>query len=360
MRPILLLPSRFPLLLLVAAVSFHEEYPIYTLGGAAFGLCFPVVATLLSAYMAGGTLAPSALLEAQAGDPLLWIIDSAPLWLSLLASVAGRRQDRADQLNHQLEIQLEQRRRVEKLLDRTSREQQAITDVIPDVLYVVDVQGKLFKWNRRLEGITGLTPDELYQREVLSLFLEKERPAIADVFHRIMSGEEIGVDAQFITREGPVLYQWNGIPILDEEGEVIGVAGTGRDVSEQHRMREALERSERDYRGLFEHAHDAIVVLDACSHAVLAVNEQACALYGFTQDEFATQAKHLFARQENEAEYAAATLSYAQGVRRFKTVQRRKDGTSVHVEANVAEVEYQGRPALLCISRDITQRMVKA
>ena len=42
----------------------------------------------------------------------------------------------------------------------------------------------------------------------------------------------------------------------------------------------------------------------------------------------------------------------------LKTVQRRKDGTSVHVEANVAEIEYQGRPALLCISRDITQRMV--
>ena len=193
---------------------------IYALGGAAFGLCFPVVATLLSAYLAGGTSASSALLEAQASDPLLWIIDSAPLWLSLFASLAGRRQDRADQLNHQLKTQLRQRKQVEEILDPTSREQQAITDVIPDVLYVVNTRGRLIKWNRRLEDITGLTPDELYQRDVLSsFFLEEERAAVACAFRRIIVRDEVEVEAHFMMREGPVA---NGVREWVEKSQRTG------------------------------------------------------------------------------------------------------------------------------------------
>ena len=286
------MPSSLPFF--VAATPFHEEYPDIRAGGAAFGLCFPVVATLLSAHLAGSTLTPNALLEAQSSDPLLWIIDSAPLWLSLFAGLAGRRQDRADQLNREFTGQLAQREHAEELLDRASREQKAITDVIPDVLYVVNTRGRLLKWNRRLEEITGLTPGELYERKVLSFFLEEERSTVTSAFRRLMTRDETQVDAHFITREGPVLYQWNGIPLRDETGRLIGLAGTGRDVSEQHRMREALERSERDYRGLFEHAHDAIIVLDASDHGVLAINERACDLYGFTKDELTTQAAHLF------------------------------------------------------------------
>ncbi len=65
----------------------------YTLRGAAFGVCFPVCATLLHAWTHTGGLSPEAL-TAALRDPLLWIIDSAPLWLGLFAWVAGTRQDR--------------------------------------------------------------------------------------------------------------------------------------------------------------------------------------------------------------------------------------------------------------------------
>ena len=330
----------------------------YGLAGGAFGLCFPVIATMLPVYLAGATLALDTLLEAQLNDPLLWIIDSAPFWLGLFATVAGERQDRAERLNHELGAQLAQRKDAEGALERALREQQAITDVMPDMLYVLDSKARLIKWNRRLEDITGLTPDKLYRREGLSFFLKEERSVVARAFLRMVKQGKVELDAYFITREGPVLYQWNGMPLVDESGRVIGITGTGRDVSEQRQMREALERSERDYRGLFEHAHDAIIVLDASSRNVLVVNERACALYGFTEEELSAQAAHLFAFKENGSPFSTLTSHHGESVRRFKTVQRRKDGTSMHVEVNVAEVEYQGRPAFLCISRDVTQRMV--
>ncbi len=72
---------------------FRREATNYTLYGALFGLAFPLVATILEALFQG-PLDWSSLWAAQQAQPLLWIIDSAPLILALFARLAGSRQDR--------------------------------------------------------------------------------------------------------------------------------------------------------------------------------------------------------------------------------------------------------------------------
>lgn len=67
----------------------------YTLYGALFGACFPLVATLLDAYVQGFAFSFSAahLRRVQAAQPLHWIIDTAPFFLGFFAFLAGQRQD---------------------------------------------------------------------------------------------------------------------------------------------------------------------------------------------------------------------------------------------------------------------------
>jgi len=65
----------------------------YALWGALLGALFPVAATLLQAALdASGSGYWSRVVAAQR-TPLLWFVDTAPLFLGLLASVAGRRAD---------------------------------------------------------------------------------------------------------------------------------------------------------------------------------------------------------------------------------------------------------------------------
>lgn len=61
----------------------------YAIAGTLFGFGFPVVGTLIESWRTGMSL-----LSTQSATPLLWIIDTAPFWLGLFASLAGRRQDR--------------------------------------------------------------------------------------------------------------------------------------------------------------------------------------------------------------------------------------------------------------------------
>ncbi len=65
----------------------------YTIFGALFGACFPLVGTLVYAWLNFYDFSLASLLRAQSDNALLWIIDTAPIWLSLFARSVGQRED---------------------------------------------------------------------------------------------------------------------------------------------------------------------------------------------------------------------------------------------------------------------------
>jgi GAF domain-containing protein len=82
---------------------FLEEQTLkYTLLGVSFGFIFPILATLVEMALRGLPLSTSNAVFVQRTEPLLWIIDTAPLVLGLFAAIAGRRQQTLEQLNREL------------------------------------------------------------------------------------------------------------------------------------------------------------------------------------------------------------------------------------------------------------------
>ncbi len=73
---------------------FQSERTNYTIYGLLFGAAFPIGASLIVAALADDGLSLATIVQAQRSDPLLWIIDSAPIWLGWFASLCGMRQDR--------------------------------------------------------------------------------------------------------------------------------------------------------------------------------------------------------------------------------------------------------------------------
>jgi methyl-accepting chemotaxis protein len=88
---------------------FNTEANNYTLYGIVFGCCFPIMATGLRLWE--HTLMPgmASILEVQAADRLLWIIDSAPVWLGLFARIGGIQKDSVHYQVIKLEEQVEER-----------------------------------------------------------------------------------------------------------------------------------------------------------------------------------------------------------------------------------------------------------
>ena len=67
--------------------SYTFRYAVY---GALFGLMFPIFATLGDIYLHGLPLTLESVWQVQKSSPLHWVIDTAPFFLGLFASFAGR------------------------------------------------------------------------------------------------------------------------------------------------------------------------------------------------------------------------------------------------------------------------------
>jgi diguanylate cyclase (GGDEF)-like protein/PAS domain S-box-containing protein len=139
--------------------------------------------------------------------------------------------------------------------------------------------------------------------------------------------------------------------------DVIGMvcAELGR-ILQRKPAEEELRRSEREYRALFEHAHDAIVIVDPKDGTILDANRHACQLYGHPRAELVGSAiTRLFcnlAVDRERLEEAAAGLG---GV--FESRHRRRDGREIVVEVTAGPVEYRGKRALWTSIRDVTDRI---
>lgn len=69
----------------------------YGLFGAAFGVTFPVGATLIDVWFQALPITWANLMLVQQQQPLHWVIDTAPIFLGFFAAIAGSRQDDADE-----------------------------------------------------------------------------------------------------------------------------------------------------------------------------------------------------------------------------------------------------------------------
>lgn len=121
----------------------------------------------------------------------------------------------------------------------------------------------------------------------------------------------------------------------------------------------ALKRSEQYYRMLFEQAHDAIIIFLPEDETVLDVNKRACDLYGLKRDEFiGLSLKKISKNIPQGKENIKSTLQKGY-YHNFQSVHYKKDSTEMLIEINASVISFNGKPAILSINRDITDRILK-
>ncbi len=82
---------------------FKKEIDNYTMYGALFGFLFPPGATIVECVHHYGSLNLANIVRVQSEIFLLWIIDSAPIWLGLFARIGGAKQDIVREKSRQLQ-----------------------------------------------------------------------------------------------------------------------------------------------------------------------------------------------------------------------------------------------------------------
>lgn len=107
-----------------------------------------------------------------------------------------------------------------------------ILDNVPEILYAFDLDGSLCSWNRRLAVATGYTDDELSELDAIDFVPAAHEGTVLGAIDRVLAEESTEfVRSPLVTSAGEnVPYEFSGAPVR-EDGEVIGLAGVGRDLS---------------------------------------------------------------------------------------------------------------------------------
>jgi PAS domain S-box-containing protein len=135
----------------------------------------------------------------------------------------------------------ERKRRERELQDERAFIEQAL-DSLDDVFYVVDPDGSLRRWNARLAAVTGYTDDELADCHVTEFFPDAEQSRIEDAVADALSGGRAVVELNFVTADGHHRpYEFRARRITDADGDVSGLVGIGREITERSAREQAVE-----------------------------------------------------------------------------------------------------------------------
>lgn len=171
------------------------------------------------------------------------------------------------------------------------------------LIAVIDKEGKITRFNKTCEELTGYTADEVTGHTVFDLFIPpEERENVKKVASRLFAGERmVEFENHWVTKTAEKRYiRWRNSSILDKKGGAAYVVATGIDITDRRKAEQALRESEGRFRGIFDNIAMGIHLVDTNDHFI-AANDYLCWMLGYSKEElFAMDVHHLTAPEDRE------------------------------------------------------------
>ncbi|HET7453182.1 MAG TPA: EAL domain-containing protein, partial [Thermoanaerobaculia bacterium] len=124
---------------------------------------------------------------------------------------------------------------------------------------------------------------------------------------------------------------------------------------ERKRAADALARSERQYRSLFENANDAVLIIDPDTRRILNANRRAGETYGYAPADLVGMALDDLVDEPGTAAVEIARIVREGSIRNVGSAHRARDGTPIDMLVSASMMEYEGGRAILSIHHDVTE-----
>jgi PAS domain S-box-containing protein len=161
---------------------------------------------------------------------------------------------------------------------------QTLFNTIDDLLFILDLQGRVIETNQAVENSLGYTYEELQNITVTDLHHPDQRDEVIRILSDIIAGKKNFSTLPLITKDGrSILVESRVTPGQWDNKDVLFCIS--RDLSGRKHYEQALEMSERRYQAIVEDQVELICrFLPDTTHTF--VNEAYCRYYGKSREEF--------------------------------------------------------------------------
>jgi len=243
---------------------------------------------------------------------------------------------------------------------------EAVLESMGEGVVVADAEGKFQLFNPMAEELLGLGSSDLppeqwsshysiFLPDRVTPFPPNDLPLV-----RALRGESTDNVEIFVHRARTgtgVFLNVSGRPIRDRDRRIYGGVVVFHDITERKRAEETIRTSEQRFRTMAETMPTTVAIYQGTGHAY--VNAAAATMLGYTREELLHLSFLHYVHPDFQELVKARSLARQRGEAvspRYEIKLVHKDGHSLWVDFAGTVIEYEGKPAVLGVASDITQR----
>ncbi len=258
-----------------------------------------------------------------------------------------------------------ERKIAEDALRKSEEKYRFLTENATDVIWNLDLDYKFTYISQADERIRGFSQSEVVGTEIWKWLKPEAKDVIKNILTR-RSNEAflrtepsvISFELEQICKDGSWIWaELNALPYIDENGNIIGIHGVARDITQRKNAEAALQESEERYRILIETSQEAIIVIQ--NEKIVFFNPTSLEIVGYSSEELLSAHFSNFIYDEDKSfvsENYALRIAGKEAPKRYPFRIRRKDGTILWVEVNAIQYKWNNKPATLNFITDINEK----
>ncbi len=251
-----------------------------------------------------------------------------------------------------------------RTLRKSEERFRGIVSSMADWVWEINAKGEYTFCSEKIENVLGYSPAEVIGKTPFDFMAPEEAEKISEIFKQIIAEKKPVKDLENwnISKDGKKMcILTNGVPILNETGDLLGFRGVDTDITEQKKIQEKIREDSNNFKNVYYNSFSPISTIDGdrfidCNTALVKM------LNARSKDDVLnTHPSELSPEMQPDGVSSfdkaneMISIAFEKGFNNFEWTHKKITGEEFPVDVSLTRINFKNRPVLHCFWKDLSK-----